>query len=106
MKRDKKRDDTTVLDMNLTLVANAERKLADHRAAAGDVAKALANGTAGLTDLFKDDGKAQTDYKAIAEGYLRDAYNMDGEELEQETDAMVKQAVQELISNPEHFANH
>ncbi|WP_155287173.1 hypothetical protein [Lacticaseibacillus zhaodongensis] len=106
MKRDKKRDDTTVLDMNLTLVANAERKLADHRAAAGAVAKALANGTAGLTDLFKDDGKAQKDYEAIAEGYLRDAYNIDGSQLERETQALVKQAVQELRSHPEHFANH
>ncbi|WP_054676180.1 hypothetical protein [Lacticaseibacillus sharpeae] len=102
MKRNRKKDEAAAIDMNDTLVATAERRLKDHHVAS-KLAAAIDNWPDAIDEMLHDGGAATSDYRAIAEGYLRDAYSLTDAELDTAVDQLVAAAHSELKANQKRF---
>jgi hypothetical protein len=104
MKHNRKLDDAVLLDMNISLVAAAERLIHDHHVVPR-VTAIIDDWPSGVDKLLQDGGATTNDYRATAEGYLRDRYAISGRELDAATDTMVKDAIAYLKKNPGRFDN-
>lgn len=99
MKRDKKADEAAVVDMNDTLMDYAHKRQPHVEDLAEQLANRAKNDLSAIDAYLKDGGEARKEYQAIAEGYLRDKYNLDGDELTTARDTLVQAAIHYLLGH-------
>ena len=99
MKRDKKADEAAVIDMNDTLMDYAHKRQPHVDDLAEELANRAKDNLEAIDTYLNDGGEARKEYQAIAEGYLRDKYNLDGDELLAARDELVHAAIHYLLGH-------
>lgn len=107
-KKTKQMEQAVIIDMDVTLIASAERHvqgLEGGEAVLNAVLNATKNGLSGLDELFHDGGMVREDVRAIATGFLRDATDLEGTALEDRVDQLVAAALKYLRTHQNDFKN-
>ncbi|KMO47002.1 hypothetical protein ACR74Y_05640 [Lacticaseibacillus rhamnosus] len=99
MKRDKKADEAAVIDMNDTLMDYAHKRQPHVDDLAEELANRAKDNLEAIDTYLNDSGEARKEYQAIAEGYLRDKYNLEGDELLAARDELVHAAIHYLLGH-------
>lgn len=99
MKRDKQADEAAVVDMNDTLMDYAHKRQPHVDDLAEELAKRAKDNINAIDDYLKDDGEARKEYQAIATGYLRDKYDLEGDDLTAARDELVHAAIHYLVGH-------
>ena len=99
MKRDKQADEAAVVDMNDTLMDYAHKRQPHVDDLAEELAKRAKDNINAIDDYLKDDGEARKEYQAIATGYSRDKYDLEGDDLTAARDELVHAAIHYLVGH-------
>lgn len=99
MKRDKQADEAAVVDMNDTLMDYAHKRQPHVDDLAEELDKRAKDNINAIDDYLKDDGEARKEYQAIATGYLRDKYDLEGDDLTAARDELVHAAIHYLVGH-------
>jgi hypothetical protein len=105
-KKEREARHSAIVDMNDFLFNYAHKTLPETKLT--DLTSTLVNATKGgihgLDDLFHDNGIGREDnFYAIGLGFVKDFYDLDGEQAKQETDKLAQEALAYLANHGNDF---